>query len=92
MFSMGFFDEVPDKGSADTPEHRDLALKVAQESIVLLKNDQNVLPFDLEKIKTIAVIGPNADVARTGGGGSSRIRPYHTVSPLDGLSGAGTDD
>ena len=44
----------------DTPEHRALALKVAEESIVLLKND-GVLPLDRSKIKRIAVIGPNAD-------------------------------
>ena len=44
----------------DTPAHRALALKVAQESIVLLKND-GVLPLHRGKIKRLAVIGPNAD-------------------------------
>ena len=44
----------------DTPEHEALALKVAEESIVLLKND-GVLPLDRAKIKRIAVIGANAD-------------------------------
>src|SRR5438046_9749790 len=47
----------------DTPEHRALALKVAQESIVLLKND-GLLPLERAKYKRIAVIGPNADAAR----------------------------
>ena len=44
----------------DTPEHRQLALQIARESLVLLKND-GILPLDRAKIKRIAVIGPNAD-------------------------------
>ena len=46
----------------DTPEHEALALEVAEEAVVLLKNDA-VLPLDRSKIKRIAVIGPNADAA-----------------------------
>ncbi len=46
----------------DSPAHRELALKAARESIVLLKNDNDVLPLKKD-IKTIAVIGPNADAA-----------------------------
>ncbi len=44
----------------DSPEHRQLALRVAQQAIVLLKNENNLLPLDKAKIKTIAVIGPMA--------------------------------
>ena len=43
------------------------------------------MPLDKTKIKTIAVIGPNANVNRVGGGGSSEVKPFYSVSPLDGL-------
>jgi beta-glucosidase len=45
----------------DCPEHRDFALRVTKDSLVLLKNDGDLLPLDKQKIKSIAVIGPNAD-------------------------------
>lgn len=72
-------------GSIDTPEHRQVARDVARESITLLKNENSVLPFDPSRIKHIAVIGPNAAVARNGGGGSSSVDAFYLVSPLDGL-------
>ena len=65
--------------------HKKLALDLALESIVLLKNDMSILPLDLNKIKKIAVIGPNASIARTGGGGSSRVNPSYAISPLEGI-------
>jgi beta-glucosidase len=74
-----------DSGVVDSKAHRELALNVARQSIVLLKNDNAILPLDLEKVKSIAVIGPNAAVARTGGGGSSMVKPFYAVSPLEGL-------
>jgi beta-glucosidase len=72
-------------GSVNTREHRALARQVAEESITLLKNEQKLLPIDLTKIKSIAVIGPNAAEGRTGGGGSSYVIPEYRVSPLEGL-------
>lgn len=45
----------------DSPEHREFSLEVAKKSLVLLKNENNLLPLDKNKIKSIAVIGPNAD-------------------------------
>ena len=63
-------------------EHRQLAVKAAEKAIVLLKNDGNLLPLDLEKYKTIAVIGPNAADVHLGG--YSR-EPAHGVSILDGI-------
>ena len=65
--------------------HKNLALEMAQKSIILLKNDK-MLPMAQDKIKTIALIGPSAKIARTGGGGSSRVRPWEAVSPYDGLT------
>lgn len=68
----------------DSPRHRAVARRVADESLVLLKNDR-LLPFDAKKIKSLAVIGPNAAQARLGGGGSASVTPYYAVSVLDGL-------
>jgi beta-glucosidase len=85
MFVTGIFDKKLDKGVINTPEHQNLALKVAQEGTVLLKNEGNLLPLNKEKIRKIAVIGPNAKEAIIGGGGSSNVDPFYSVSILDGL-------
>ena len=87
MFANGLFERKPQQapGAIDTPEQQAAARKVAVQSIVLMKNAGSVLPLDTAKVKTIAVIGPNAAVARTGGGGSSAVRPKYTVAPLDGI-------
>jgi beta-glucosidase len=86
MLVMGLFDSTKaDTSALDSPRHRALALKVAQESAILLKNASGFLPLDKSKIKKMAVIGPNAAEAATGGGGSSIVRPFYTVSPLEGL-------
>jgi beta-glucosidase len=68
--------------TTDSADHQKLAEKVAEETIVLLKNESNLLPLDTTKYKTIAVIGPNAaDVHQ---GGYSR-EAGHKVSLLDGI-------
>ncbi len=69
-------------------ESRAVALDEARESIVLLKNEGGLLPLDVEKVKTIAVLGPDAWPAVTGGGGSSQVIPYAAQSVLTGLSDA----
>ncbi len=86
-FEMGLFDDpYVDPAEAERvvgcEEHKALALKAAQESITLLKNDNNLAPLDLSKIKTIAVIGPNAN--RTLLGGYSGV-PKHEVTVLEGI-------
>lgn len=68
-------------------ENRALALDEARESIVLLKNDKALLPLDMSKVKTIAILGPDAWPAVTGGGGSSEVTPYFASSLMTGLSG-----
>lgn len=68
----------------DRPEDRALARRVAAESIVLLKNEQKILPFD--KTKPIAVVGPNAKTAAFCGGGSASLKPYYVVTPFEGVS------
>ncbi|RZJ73248.1 glycoside hydrolase family 3 C-terminal domain-containing protein [Flavobacterium sp.] len=72
-------------GSFATQEHALAGRKIAEEGIVLLKNDKNVLPIDLKKTKKIAVIGENAVKMMTVGGGSSSLKALYETSPLDGL-------
>ena len=85
---FGFFDRpqmdtsIPLYGE----EGRAVALEEARGSMVLLKNANHLLPLDRKKIKTIAVLGPNAFPAVIGGGGSSLVAPYRTTSFLEGIS------
>ena len=65
---------------------REVALQSAREGMVLLKNDSNLLPLDKTKIKSIAVIGPDAYPAVPDGGGSARVMPFTAVSFLEGIS------
>jgi len=72
-------------GSFATPEHAQVARKVAEEGIVLLKNEGNILPLDASKLNRIAVIGENATRPMTVGGGSSNLKTHLEVSPLQSL-------
>jgi beta-glucosidase len=72
-------------GSRNTPEHFAVARKIAEEGMVLLKNDGPLLPLDINTIKTIAVIGPNASRKIAFGGGSSMVRAAHEITPLQGI-------
>src|SRR5438477_3980293 len=65
---------------------REVALEAAREGMVLLKNDSSLLPLDKTKIKSIAVIGPDAYPAVPDGGGSARVMPFTAVSFLEGIS------
>jgi len=72
-------------GAVNTPQHQALARELAEASMVLLKNGNNVLPLDADDIRSVAIIGPNAAEARIGGGGSSYLEPPYRVSPLEAL-------
>jgi beta-glucosidase len=86
LFASGLFQKQhPGGGPVDTPEQRAVARTAATEGIVLLKNQGSLLPLSAARLHSIAVIGPNAAVARTGGGGSSLVRPKYAVKPLDGI-------
>ena len=86
IFVSGQFDKPHAATSEiDTPEERAVARKAATESIVLLKNSDGLLPLGSSKVHTLAVIGPNAAVARTGGGGSSLVTPKYSIAPLQGI-------
>jgi beta-glucosidase len=75
--------DQPAEQSVDDPARRALARRTAGESIVLLRNEDAILPLDPSA--TIAVIGPNAAVAQVQGGGSAQVNPHYEVSPLDGI-------
>ncbi|HEY2860808.1 MAG TPA: CIA30 family protein [Terracidiphilus sp.] len=86
-FRLGLFDHPyvdPDyaERTTNSPEHRQLALEAARKELILLKNDKNLLPLDLSKLKTIAVIGPNAADLHIGG--YSRD-PGFGITVLDGI-------
>ena len=72
-------------GSMNSQEHFNVAREIAQEGIVLLKNENNTFPIDPEKVQTIAVIGENATKMMTIGGGSSELKTIHEISPLEGI-------
>ncbi len=72
--------------STDSVADRPVALQGALESITLLKNEGHILPLDANKIRTIAVIGPDAWPAVTGGGGSSQAEAFNTVGILTGIA------
>jgi beta-glucosidase len=84
---FGFFDRPQEDLSIPLypQDARDIALRAARESMVLLKND-GVLPLQINRIKTIAIIGPDAHPAIPGGGGSSFTTPFTASSFLTGLS------
>ena len=90
MFRTAMNNDKP-AGSMCSPEHYDAARKIAGEGIVLLKNDNDVLPIDLSSAGKIAVIGENAIKMMTVGGGSSSLKAQHECTPLEGLIAAAGD-
>ena len=65
--------------------HYEAARRIADEGIVLLQNDGDLLPIDRSKTKRVLVVGENAIKMMTVGGGSSSLKVQHEISPLDGL-------
>ena len=72
--------------SAYDARNNAVALESARESIVLLKNEHKTLPLEKAALKTVLAVGPDAYPGFPGGGGSSGVKPFHTVSLLEGLS------
>lgn len=87
-FEFGFFDREQTDLSIPlySQSSRELALEEARSGMVLLKNENGILPLDKHKIKSIAVLGPDAYPAVIGGGGSSLSTPFRSVSYLVGIS------
>ena len=69
----------------ESDEDSALLRKVAAESIVLLKNDNGLLPIDKTKVKKVAIVGGNAKAVILSGGGSAALKPSYFVSPYDGI-------
>ena len=94
-YKLGLFDSEPKEidpktVNAGKKEHQEFSYEMAKKAIILLKNDNNVLPLDMSKIKSLAVIGPNAQEEKPKKGtysllgGYSGLPPYY-VSALDGI-------
>lgn len=89
LIKMGFFDR-PQKDETiplDDPASDKMALQMAREGIVLLRNEGNILPLNSDKIRSIAVLGANAGASDNvyGGGGSSCTASFHVVSAADAV-------
>ncbi len=82
LFEHPYVDADRVEQVTNSPEHKELARKAAHEAMVLLKNENGTLPFDASKIKTLAVIGPNAPEIHLGGYSPT---PMEGVSVLEGL-------
>ena len=72
-------------GAYNTPEHREMILRTAEESMILLKNEKQTLPLNPAKIKKLVVIGQNAAKIHSDGGGSAEIKALYEICPLMGL-------
>jgi beta-glucosidase len=75
MFATGVIDDPPQKSVVDVVRGFEVAQKIEEQAIVLLKNDGAQLPLDASKVRSIAVIGPHADVGMISGGGSAQVDP-----------------
>jgi beta-glucosidase len=75
MFATSVVDDPPQKGVVDVIGGLEIAQRIAEQSTVLLKNDQAQLPLDASKLHSIAIIGAHADVGMISGGGSAQVDP-----------------
>ena len=85
MMQYGLFDNPPPVKPVPKEEDGAESRRIAEEGMVLLKNDNGELPLDTNSLHIIAVIGPYAAKAMTGGGGSSHVIPLYTVDPVPGI-------
>ncbi|WP_462319651.1 glycoside hydrolase family 3 C-terminal domain-containing protein, partial [Marinilabilia sp.] len=85
MAGMMDYYPVPWWGERNTDRHRQICLEAGRKSIILLKNQNNILPFNKNNIDKIALIGPSANIAQLDGFGSSDVEPSTTVSPRQGI-------
>ncbi|MGH7978987.1 MAG: beta-glucosidase, partial [Limisphaerales bacterium] len=85
MMRFGLFDQPATMKPIPEYDDGQKSLRIAEAGMVLLKNDGGVLPLDADKLYNIAVIGPYAAEAMTGGEGSSHVIPLYTAGPLEGI-------
>ncbi len=84
LLKIGAFDKNRSQGARNTKEHRHMAKVIAEEAMVLLKNN-GLLPINKEKVKKLLVVGPNAKVKHGGIGGSSGVLSAYEITPLQGI-------
>lgn len=85
MIALGVFDNPPSNQPIPVEEDGLRARQLAEEGMVLLKNNFGTLPLDASNLHSIAVLGPYAVRAITGGGGSSHVNPLYTIDPVPGI-------
>jgi beta-glucosidase len=85
MFTFGLFDNPPQPKPIPAKPDGAVARSIGEQGAVLLKNSSNQLPLNASALHSIAVIGPYASAAHTGGSGSSAVSPLYTVSPVAGI-------
>jgi beta-glucosidase len=81
MFLAGLFDYPTQKSVVDVEGGFETARRIAEQSTVLLKNKGGTLPLDASKVRSIAVIGPHADMGMISGGGSAQVDPQGATAP-----------
>lgn len=84
MIRFGLFDHKAQTHAIAEEEHGETARLLAADSIVLLRNQESLLPLDEDRVKSIAVVGPAADQLVEGGGAAS-VLPLHTITPIQGI-------
>jgi beta-glucosidase len=87
LMSFGLFDHPPVPQEIPAQKDGAAARGIAEAGMVLLKNSGNILPLHASLLKSVAVIGPYAGEANTGGGGSSHVIALYSVNPVDGIQG-----
>ncbi len=86
MFRLGLLGETDrPSGARNTEAHRQTALDIARESVVLLKNDADLLPLKPESLRKVVVIGENATARHGRAGGSSQVPAAYEITPLEGI-------
>ncbi|MCK2240407.1 MULTISPECIES: beta-glucosidase [unclassified Crossiella] len=85
MIRAGLFDKPATVTPIPAREHGAIARDLSARGMVLLRNEGGLLPLSAKELRSVALIGPFATEAKTGGGGSSKVKPLYTVPPLDGL-------
>src|SRR5262249_8876144 len=86
MIRFGLFERPQTATPIDAQADGAVARRLAEQATVLLKNSDGVLPLDADRLRSLAVIGPGAGTAVTGGRGSPDVAPLYTVSPLSAIT------
>lgn len=92
MHRVGLMDDNRLPGTRNSKEHQRAARTIGANGVVLLKNENNILPLQAQTLKNVLVIGPNADKKHGQGGGSSEVKSLYEITPFEGLKSALGDE